>query len=504
MVRNSLPVELLSQISQIFKAPETEIDAPRTPLTKWIRCFYIIFALSFVFDYKAPDIGFGSDKQGGSMFQFLFLGMALGSGFMVTLIGYRHLLVRPGIYMVLLWWGYVAFMVVAALAQGNEFGRMVRLLVSPLLVALSVTVTHVAASSGMRIREIILWFLGTSLINILWKFGFGLLGSEVTINDVRMGILSPAMRFVFAWIACALILRPKFTFWIIFVLIFPMIPSVYSITRSIALPIAASMATACFCLCLGILWKMYSIDQPIRKAGTVVVAGLAAVLAVVVMAMIQPQVIDRWVFRMVDNGSGATSEDLSALMRKAEAKSMLDILSEDPETFIYGKGLGAAYYWDESYFPELFLVYPEDRHQFNSDAIYTAGHSVWTYTLFSSGIIGVCITLGSFFFCAFLSVQSAYMNSKTVLGRRSPDSYIMFLPFAAMMATLSESITRNPFDERFTGILFGLMLGLPQFFYNRAYYLKYQEEKAESVSQLILNETDVPAGYGEVGQNLLT
>ena len=31
---------------------------------------------------------------------------------------------------------------------------------------------------------------------------------------------------------------------------------------------------------------------------------------------------------------------------------MWDILSKDPPTFIYGKGLGASYYWDEDYYLE--------------------------------------------------------------------------------------------------------------------------------------------------------
>jgi len=62
------------------------------------------------------------------------------------------------------------------------------------------------------------------------------------------------------------------------------------------------------------------------------------------------------------------------------------------------------------------------------------------------------------------------------------------LPFISMWATLSESVTRNPFDERFTGVLFGFMMVLPQFFYNRAYYLGYREALGQDATQIILDE----------------
>jgi len=53
---------------------------------------------------------------------------------------------------------------------------------------------------------------------------------------------------------------------------------------------------------------------------------------------------------------------------------------------------------------------------------------------------------------------------------------------------LSESITRNPFDERFTGVLFGFMMALPQFFYNRACFLNYREAIGQQVPQLVIDE----------------
>lgn len=304
------------------------------------------------------------------------------------------------------------------------------------------------------------------------------------------------MRFLFAWAGCALLLRRKFTWWTVLIFGLPLLVAAISITRSMILPLGVSFITAGFCLGLGIVWKMYDMRFPVKKLMPLTAMGFAALLLLLGALMAMPDMADRWYARFFDNrgASGATTEDLSSLMRKAEAVSMINILSDEPHSFIYGKGLGAAYYWDEAYYPELFLVYPNDRHQF-PDEIFSAGHSIWTYTLFSSGVIGLCFTLGAFFIPMGLSLHSARLISKTVMGPRAWDSFLMFLPFVAMWATLSESITRNPFDERFTGVLLGFMIALPQFFYNRAFFLKYREGVGQEATQIILDDEMLPEEY---------
>lgn len=472
---------------------QAEVDAPADPSLGFLRACFIAFLFSFAFDYRDHNILFDSEKTGGSAFQFAFLGLALASSGLAFLRGWRFLLVRPGTWMVLLWGGYIAFMITVALLHGNDPGRIFRLIITPLLVLLGLSVTQMAACAGLRAAEAMRWVLIVACINVLWRFTHGLLFSGLAIDEIRMEILSPAMNFLFAWVGVALVLGRRFSLWIVAVLAVPMIPSVFSITRSVFFPITASALGSVACLLLGLAWRIYGPSHPMKKLGAIAGVGAVAVLGVVVMALAQPVVIERWVDRMFYNGGAgaATTEDLSALMRKAEAKSMLDILSKEPASFVYGRGPGASYYWDESYFPELFMVYPEDRHQFAED-IYTAGHSIWTYTLFSSGIVGILVVLGTFFATMGLSLRAAWRNSQTVMGRWAMDAHLLFLPCVSMLCLLSESITRNPFDERFTGVLLGFMIALPQFFFNRAYYLEHREQEAALAPQLILTEEDLP------------
>lgn len=478
---------------------QDELDAPARRELRVLRWLFVTFLFSFAFDYRAYEILFDSEKTGGSMFQFAFLGLALAAAGLANLIGWRHLFVRPGAYLVLLWGGYLGMMVFVALMHGNDPSRIFRLLIAPLLLFLSISVTHIVACAGMRPGEAVRWLVVAGCVNVLWRFIHGALFSGVPLSEIRMEILSPAMDFLFAWVGVSLLLRRQFTWWIVPVLIVPMIPTVFSITRSVFFPITASAMASAFCLGLGLWWRLYRPTHPIKKLGPIAAAVAAALLGVVIMALAMPSVTDRWADRMFHNsGAGdATTEDLSALMRKAEAKAMFDILSRQPTAFIYGRGPGAGYYWDESYFPELFMVYPEDRHQF-AEEIFTAGHSIWTYTLFSSGLIGIGIMLGTFFITMGLSLRAAWKNSETVMGRWAWDAHLMFLPFVAMLCVLSESVTRNPFDERFTGVLFGFMVALPQFFFNRACYLQHREQQAAISPQLILAEDDLPPNWENV------
>ncbi|MCB1204092.1 MAG: hypothetical protein KDN18_07520 [Verrucomicrobiae bacterium] len=458
---------------------------------------FVLFLFSFVFDYKSPDLEFGATSTGGSLFQFAFLGLAMLSGGLATLLGWKRLLVRPGVYLVLLWWLYVFMALGVAFLWGNETGRVLRLAIPLLLVGFGLNATLIVAACGMRPGEAVRWFLLAAVTNALWRFVFGATAYQIPLSEIRMEILSPSLGFLFAWAGCAFLLRHRFTWWSLFILGLPLGIAAISVTRSLALPFVVSFLTAGSCLALAMLWRMYDLRFPFRKVGPLLAMGAGMLFVLVGVALVQPNLADRWYQRMFDNRGegGATTEDLSSLMRKAEAKSMWDILAEQPHSFLYGRGLGAAYYWDEDYFPELFLVYPADRHQF-PDEIFSAGHSIWTYTLFSTGFIGIGITLLSFFLPMGLSLHAAKEISRTVMGPRAWDSFLVFLPFVAMWATLSESITRNPFDERFTGVMFAFMMALPQFFYNRAYYLRYRETLGQTAPQILLDE-ETAAGLHE-------
>lgn len=165
---------------------QAEIDAPPQPGLKLFRVLFVLFLFSFVFDYKAPDIGFGATTTGGSLFQYAFLGMAMASGGLLTMLGVKHLFVRPGVYLVMLWWGYTIASIGVSFVWGNEAGRVLRLAIPLLLVGFGLNSTLIVAAVGMRPGEVVRWFLFAAMTNVCWRFFFGATMTGIPLSEVRM------------------------------------------------------------------------------------------------------------------------------------------------------------------------------------------------------------------------------------------------------------------------------------------------------------------------------
>ncbi len=106
--------------------------------------------------------------------------------------------------------------------------------------------------------------------------------------------------------------------------------------------------------------------------------------------------------------------------------------------------------------------------------VWFAGHSVWTYTLFSGGVPALLAHLGLIVGVMVASLRTAKANASDP----GPDQWLAFLPFVAACCLLSETFTSNPFDERLAGIIFGVMAGLSQSFFVRASWIHYRPSRA--------------------------
>ncbi|MEZ5432640.1 MAG: hypothetical protein R3F31_16000 [Verrucomicrobiales bacterium] len=151
---------------------------------------------------------------------------------------------------------------------------------------------------------------------------------------------------------------------------------------------------------------------------------------------------------------------MSVLMRKAEAEAMFQSLSERSGSWIWGRGYGAPFYWDDDYLAELFLVYP-DRENFPEE-IYTAGHNLWTYTTFASGIIGLLCLITFVVSPSINALRGVRLLSRLTPGGQIPDLHIVCFPAIAMWTLVATSILENPFDFRLTGSFTGIVAAIPQ------------------------------------------
>ena len=144
-------------------------------------------------------------------------------------------------------------------------------------------------------------------------------------------------------------------------------------------------------------------------------------------------------------------------MRSGKSSATIRSISSTAAAF------GTSYYWDPAYLPEIWLVLPKEESEV--DDIWFAGHSIWTYGLLSGGVIAWSPILVLFGATATFSLHRPPARILRIPGRING---LHFCPFIATCCLISETLTANPFQERLTGILFGMMAGLSQAFMVRA------------------------------------
>lgn len=443
--------------------PPDPIEVPRAREAVWVERLIWVFLLSFALDYRGA-IGDGSG--GASIDQLLFLSACVGSTAGIVFLGWRFLTVRPGVWLIAFWGLFIAFMLANALFQGVPAGRSIRVIMPLVFCLFGIVNAHIAGCMGIRPARIVTPILVAACINIVWRIVQGFVFKEASLETVRLEVQSPAVGWLAAWIGCAVLLRGRFH-WNLLVACGVLFIGIFiTVTRSLIFPVMASALAAGFCFLLGVRWRQHRWSSLGKRLLPVASAVALVAIALTVFALAKPVMIERWNERLFHNAAAQNlGSDISYLTRKAEADAILAILIKDPVHFIHGRGIGSSYYWDRAYLPEILMVIPAEDAGF--DDIWAAGHSVWTYALFSGGVIALAGYLVLFGSTAAFSLWAARMNASDP----GPDQWLAFLPFVATCCLLSETLTANPFQERLVGILFGMMAGLPQAFIVRASWI---------------------------------
>lgn len=455
----------------IFAREQDPLLVPQAPEALWVERLLWLFMFSFAFDYRASI-----DREatsGTGLDQLLFLGLCALAAGGIVLLGWRHLAVQPGAWLILLWGGLVAFLTASALVQGVQPGRALRTGLPFGLCLAGMAVAQIAACCGLRAARIVAPVLVVACVNILWRIVHGFLFKDISLETVRVEVLSPATNWLAAWLGCALLLRRRFH-WSLLAGIAVLVAGILAtVTRALILPVFASVAACSLCYVLACRWRIFRwADLPRRllPVGVAAAIGLAA-LGTAMAAW--PTLLERWNERLFHHASDRNiTADVSWLTRRAEAEDIWKILREDPVRFVHGMGVGASYTWSSAYLPELYLVYPKGT-ELGAD-VWFAGHSTWTYALFAGGVLGVLGHLVLFGTTAVQSLRAAAANARLP----GPDIWLAFLPFVATACFLSESATSNPFYERLAGMIFGIMAGLPQAFHVRASLLAHAAHPA--------------------------
>ena len=437
---------------------------PKAREAVWVERLIWVFMLSFALDHRNEI----SNVSGGStgLDQLLFLAACIGSTAGIVKLGWRFLIVRPGAWMVGFWTLFLTYMLVNATLQGVSPGRSIRVILPLFLCLFGIVNAHIAGCMGIAPSRIVRPILIAACTNVVWRIFYGLFVTGATLETVRLEVQSPATNWVAAWIGCALLLRGRFHWSLLAAggILFSGI--LITVTRSLFCPVIASALACSVCFVLGVRWRQFGWSSLISRLLPVGAAGALMVFALAAVAVVQPIMLERWNERLFHNAFAQNlSSDISYLTRKAEADAIMKILNADPVHFINGRGIGSSYYWDPAYLPEIYLVFPKGAESF--DDIWFAGHSVWTYGLLSGGVIAILSYLFLFGGTAVFSLWAARANASDP----GPDQWLAFLPFVATCCLISETLTANPFQERLVGVLFGMMIGLPQAFMVRSSWI---------------------------------
>lgn len=433
---------------------------PRTGTATWIHRLFLIFIFSFAFDYRAAE------GKGSGLDQFLFLAICLLSGTGIIALGWKQLAVRPGAHLIALWAVFLAFMLVNSAVQGVSPARAARVILPQMLFFLSLCCVHIAACSGIRPAEILKPIFTAACINIVWRIAQGFLFKDLTLENVRYEVQSPATGWLAAWIGCSLVLRRRLH-PSLFLASFLLFAGIFiTVTRSLIFPILASALASTLCFCLAAKWRAVPWAGGFKRLLPIAAVAGFLFTALGIAAVIQPAMIARWTDRLFHSADARNlTADISYLTRRAESDAIISLLNENPAHYVHGLGIGASYHWDASYLPEIWKVLPIAETPV--DDIWFAGHSLWTYSLFSGGLIAIAAVTGMLGYTAIQSLLTARANASDP-GR---DYWIAFLPFVTTCCLLSETLTGNPFQDRLAGIFIGAMAGLPQAFLIRASWL---------------------------------
>lgn len=420
--------------------------------------------MSFAFDYRAE-----TPTTISTLVQYGFLAIAGSITVLIIIVGAPFISVRPGAWLLGIWALFLVFMAGNALLQQVPLTRFLKTGLPFFLTFAAMLNAHIVASSGVRLAQLATPVFVVAMINIVWRIVFGLVFTSVDLNTARSEILSPALSWSAAFIGCSILLRSKFHWTMLLAITALFTAMLLSITRSLIFPITASaLATSLFFL-FGLRWGAFRIQDLFKRVLPVVVVALAGLFLIVGIFVAFPHSMVRWqerLFSPTDDRNMAN--DPSLLTRQAEAKAIFDILDRKPLHYVNGMGVGASFYWDDDYFPELYMVYDAEDLELMSTDIWFAGHSIWTYSLFSGGFIALTAFIGLFVGTIAFSLSSAAANANSP----GPDYWLLFLPAVASICILSESATSNPFDERLLGMIFGATFSFAQAGFVRAHQLR--------------------------------
>jgi hypothetical protein len=413
--------------------------------------------LPLAFDFKSPNAAAEHSTQSLIVFPAIVGTIAL------IMIGPRFAYLTPlrkfvSAALVL----SVGGSVVAQVMQGNDVGNYLRVLLPFALFAIGFWAAC-RPWQPLRISQIetTLWY--ANVICLAYTFVYGLLVGW-PVHDVRYRIISPTLLPLQGMLLFQFIIMRRFTLMTVLTFLLTLVVAIVSVTRSLFL---ATAMLAMLAMWLGSSTLGQLLNSSMRALG----ALLCIAVVIGGTAMISPEITFHWTQRLFAAEATQSDRDPTTLTRLAEMRDQYDEVTSHASTLLLGEGYGHSYRYSLAYLPYLEeQISVKDYYAIDE---WTAGHNFWVYQLFAGGLI-FGVMLPAAILIVLTRTAFAYRRWRRVAPREP-----MLAPFgrAVMMlaAFPAASIGGNPLGARFSGLVYGLALGLSVALYVQ---LRYRLEVA--------------------------
>lgn len=406
--------------------------------TPWIWIFLLPLAL----DFKATD------ANTGHFAQFVLVLPAVAAGVALLLIAPRfhersrlRFIVTTSLLMC------VFGSIVAQFIQDNDTGNYLRTLLPFVLFLLGYLVAC-RPWSEFRLTQFEKALFVANLISLLFTFLYGMATSG-GLEDVRYRIISVTLLGLQGVLLHEFVVARRFSLFTVAVFAATIIVELLSVTRSILVGtvLLFLLAMALSAPTIRHVWRALARSLVVGA----VLAGIAGIAA-----LSFPTVAEHWTQRIFASEETVSGTDPTTITRLAEMRNQYDQVTASTDTLLFGEGYGHYYGYSPAYLPYLADQFSEkDFYAINE---WAAGHNFWVYQLFAGGLVfGIAMPLATLAALAICVFSYRYWRSVVPDAPLLPVLGRAIMLFAALPAT---TIGGNPLGPRFSGLIFGVALGL--------------------------------------------
>ncbi|MEA3119452.1 MAG: hypothetical protein QOI13_2722 [Paraburkholderia sp.] len=405
----------------------------------WIWLFICPLAM----DYKAA-----SDSS-SHLAQILLAVPTLFAGAMLLLVAPR--IAQRSRLRAFVWFALmlaVPASVITQLVQGNDFGQYLRVLLPFVLFQLGFLVACRPWQEA-RIEQFEKAIFWANVISLAFTFVYGA-ATGGSLDDVRYRIVSATFLGLQGVLLHEFVIAKRFTILTLALFLATIVVELLSVTRSLLIGTVLLFMLAIW---MSAPSMRYLVRAVLRAALASIVLGAMALGT----ASFFPNVVEHWTQRIFfAEENTKTGKDPTTITRLAEMKYQYDAVTSSTVSMLVGEGYGHDYRYSPAYLPDLRGQM--SKQDFYAQRDWAAGHNFWVYQFYAGGLLfGIAMPFAILY--ALLRCTITYRKWRAAL----PDApYLPVLGRAILlMAALpATSIGGNPLGPRFSGLVFGLSLGL--------------------------------------------